>query len=164
MEAYVCVGTNAEGAHTWVMTFDYSESQRRPKIQIWESLTGQKFVLGDPRVKKFYRSIGCMFNDKSFYANIQPSDLVHSTIFDLGDDSLWKPMEKSVIKSLPKVPIANLMPSQLDVLSEEKALEKALKSKISGLRFSECGLKTKYDKQLEYIMSTALFNYELERL
>lgn len=137
LEAYVCIGTNIEGAHTWVMTYDYTQSSRRPKIKIWESLTGQKFILGDPKVKQFYRTIGCLFNDKVFYANIQASDLVENTIFDLGDDSLWKRMDTAMIKSLPKVPIANLMPSNLDIIDEEKALEKALKAKISGLRQSE---------------------------
>lgn len=58
LEAYVCVGTNMEGSHTWVMTFDYSEGGKRPKITIWESLTGQKFKLGDPRITRFYRTVG----------------------------------------------------------------------------------------------------------
>jgi len=137
MEAYVCIGTNTDGAHTWVTTFDTSESKRRPVITIWESLTGQRFKLGDPRVGKFYRSIGCIFNNQSFYANIQASDLVESTIFDIGDDSLWKSMDIPMIKSLPKVPIASLMPSNLEIIDEEKSLEKALKAKISGLRLSE---------------------------
>lgn len=145
------------------MTFDYTES-KRAKITLWETLTGQRFKLGDPRLKRFYRTVGCVFNDKAFYANIQPSDLVENTIFDLDDSSLWKPMNSAMIKALPKVPIANLMPTDLDTVEEEKALEKALKSRISSLRFDEVGLKSKYDKQLEYILSPALFNYELERL
>lgn len=163
LEAYVCVGTNMEGAHTWVLTFDYSDGAKA-KVIIWESLTGQKFKLGDPRIKKFYRTVGCVFNDKSFYANVQPSDMFENVIFDFGDTDLWKAMDSTIIKSLPKVPMANLMPSELDVIEEEKALEKALKAKISGLRFSECGLKSKYDKQLEYMLSPAMFNYELERV
>lgn len=117
------------------MTIDRSE--RIPKFQFWESLTGQKFKLGDPKVKQFYRTIGCIFNHKSFYANVQPDDMVKNTIFDLGDDSLWKEMDPVMIKSLPKVPMSCIMPSDLDVIEEEKLLEKALKSKVAGIRFSE---------------------------
>lgn len=123
------------------MTFDASDSRGRGKVLFWEPLTGQKFRLGDPRIKSFYRSIGCVFNDKHFYANIQADDQVQNTIFDLEDDSLWKAMDSVLLKSLPKVPNANLMPTDLDIIEEEKALEKALKAKIAGVRFSECGLK-----------------------
>jgi centrosomal protein CEP76 len=73
-------------------------------------------------------------------------------------------MDSALIKALPRVPIASLMPPEIDCIEEEKALEKALKTKINGLRFSECGLKWKWDKQLEYMLSTALYNYEMERL
>lgn len=162
-EAYVCIGTNMEGAHSWVITYDYTEGGRG-KVIVWEALTGQKFKLGDPRIKRFYRSVDCVFNNKTFYANVQPSNLFENTIFDLEDTDLWKSMDPTILKSLPTVPMANLMPSELDILEEEKMLEKALKSKISGVRYSECGLKTKYDKQLEYMLSPALYNYELERL
>ena len=126
------------------MTQDHSEP--KPKTTFWESLTGQRFKLGDTRIKQFYRSIGCVFNHKSFYANIQPDDMVKSTIFDLNDDSLWKAMDYKIIKSLPKVPMSSIMPSDIDIIEEEVALEKALKSKIAGVRFSECGLKSKWDK------------------
>jgi hypothetical protein len=63
--------------------------------------------------------------------------LVENTIFDLDDSSLWKAMDTAVVKALPKVPSASLMPNELNIIDEEKMLEKALKSKISGLRFSE---------------------------
>lgn len=135
LDAYICVGTNLEGAHTWVMTMDHTEG--RPKITFWESLTGQKLKLSDPRIKSFYRSIGCVFNQNKFYANIQPDDMVKSTIFDFGDDELWKAMDQTMLSALPKVPMSSIMPTDLDVIEEEKALEKALKSKISGVRFSE---------------------------
>lgn len=146
------------------MTNDYSDGSGIPKIVFWESLTGQKFKLGDSRVKKFYRTIGCVFNSTHFYANIQADDHVSHTIFDFGDDSLWKPMDSFHIKALPKVPFASIMPSTLDIIDEEKMLERALKKKVTGLRLSEAGLKTSYDKQLEYMLSPALANYEYERL
>ena len=139
LETYICVGTNMEGAHTWVMTIEHERGLS--KVTFWESLTGQKFKLGDTRINQFYRSIGCVFNDRLFYANIQPDDQVKNVIFDLDDATLWKAMDTVFIKALPRVPVASLMPSDLDTIEEEKALEKALKTKINSLRFSECGLK-----------------------
>lgn len=162
LETYICVGTNMEGAHTWVMTIDNKGGIS--SVTFWESLTGQKFKLGNPKINRFYRSIGWVFNDKLFFANIQPDDQVKNTIFDLEDATLWKSMDTVLIKALPRVPVASLMPPEIDSIEEEKALEKALKIKINGLRFSECGLKWKWDNQLEYMLSTALFNYEMERL
>ena len=66
MKAYVCSGTNGEGAHTWVITVD----QDSKKVQFWESLTGQRFVEGDPRVQRFFRTVDCVFNNGEFYANL----------------------------------------------------------------------------------------------
>ena len=119
------------------MTLDHSDRTGRPKITFWESLTGQKYKLSDPRIKQYYRSICSVFNNKSFYANIQPDDLVKNTIFDFEDDSLWKAMDQVIIKSLPKVPMSSIMPSDIEVIEEEKLLEKALKAKIAGMRFQE---------------------------
>lgn len=40
LEAYVCVGTNSEGAHAWVLTRTLVEASGKKKIHFWESLTG----------------------------------------------------------------------------------------------------------------------------
>jgi centrosomal protein CEP76 len=103
LKAYVCIGENAEGAHAWVMQTDAMEDGST-KVAFWESLTGQKLSLADPRIHRFYRKIGCVFNQDSFYANIQADDRVVSTIFEIDDDSLWKRMDPEQIKSLPPVP------------------------------------------------------------
>ena len=39
LNAFVCVGTNSEGAHTWVMTVDQNLDSTA-KVTFWESLTG----------------------------------------------------------------------------------------------------------------------------
>lgn len=48
----------------------------------------------DPRVHRFYRSIGCVFNNRSFYANIQEDDRVFNVNWDLEDEYMWKSMNK----------------------------------------------------------------------
>lgn len=45
----------------------------------WESLTGQKYAQNDPKVNYLYRRIGCIFNDKKYFANLQDADTVESS-------------------------------------------------------------------------------------
>lgn len=57
------------------------------------------------------------------------------------------------------------MPSSLtNVADEEKLLESILKDKIGAVRKNEHNLSTNWDSQLGYLLSTALANYEYERI
>lgn len=47
-----------------------------------------------------YRTVGCVFNHQMFLGNCQPSDAVETCIFDLNDESKWKPMSEEAIKSV----------------------------------------------------------------
>lgn len=47
-----------------------------------------------------YRTIGCVFNHQMFLGNCQPSDSVEGCVFDLNDESKWKPMSEEAIKSV----------------------------------------------------------------
>ena len=111
----------------------------------------------------FYRTIGWVFNNKSFYANIQADDRVISTIFDLEDDSLWKEMKPKMIEELKTVPNASIMASCIDVYTEQKILEKEIKNQIVAYRNSE-GKITTWDSQLGYLLNQALVSYEIQRL
>lgn len=71
-------------------------------------------------------------------------------------------MDKQQIKSLPPVPQANLMIPDIDTFELEATLEKDLKKKFEQIRKDEAGDATKWDKQLSYLLSTALINYEME--
>lgn len=70
LDAYVVVGTNSEGSHAWVMTRQPPNAQGKQHVDFWESLTGTKLANDDPRVHRFYRTVGCVFSNKSFFANI----------------------------------------------------------------------------------------------
>jgi len=39
LKTFVCIGTNSEGPHAWVMTVDTMADQSS-RITFWESLTG----------------------------------------------------------------------------------------------------------------------------
>ena len=116
LDAYVCVGTNGEGSHAWVMQRSQVPSssgvKKQPKIVFWESLTGEKLELDNPRVHRFYRQVGCVFNNKSFFANVQSDDRVVNVGWDLEDEYMWKAMNKSLIATLqPSNGAGYLMPS-----------------------------------------------------
>ena len=70
LEAYVAVGINSEGAHAWVVTRGPPNAHGKQKVSYWESLTGSRFEQDDPRVHRFYRTVGCVFNNQRFFANI----------------------------------------------------------------------------------------------
>ncbi|KAK2504510.1 hypothetical protein MC885_000093 [Smutsia gigantea] len=107
LEAFVCVGTKAKGVpHAWVMTCGTDGT-----ITFWESLTGHRYihkstnpeeppVAEQPKPLYPYRTIGCVFNHQMFLGNCQPSDSVEICIFDLNDESKWKPMSEEAIKSV----------------------------------------------------------------
>lgn len=164
LEAFVVIGTNSEGAHAWVLTRTQQESKK--KVQFWESLTGQKLESDDPRVHRFYRTVGCVFNHKYFFANVQADDRVINTNWNLEDEFMWKGMSPSMINILsPSHGIGYLMPSTMhNVGSEEKAIEAILKDKIGSIRMNDEHIATSWDSQLGYLLQTALLNYELERL
>ncbi len=115
---------------------------------------------------RFYRSVGSVFNNEKFFANVQTDDRVVNTCWDFEDEYMWKGMSTSYIKTLSTSNgIGYLMPSSLqNVSEEEKLLESILKDKISAVRRNEHHLSTNWDSQLSYLLSTALANYEYERV
>ena len=75
-----------------MLTRQPPNAQGRQHVDFWESLTGTKLASDDPRVHRFYRTVGSVFNHKSFFANIQSDDRVVNTEWDLEDQYLWKAM------------------------------------------------------------------------
>ena len=89
-----------------------------------------------------------------------------NTSWDFEDEYMWKGIATSYIKTLsPSNGIGYLMPSSNRNLSdEEKLLENILKDKIGSVRKNDHNLSTQWDSQLSYLLSTALANYEYERV
>ena len=75
-------------------------------------------------------------------------------------------MSHAYINALtPNSAIGDLMASQgINVPEEEKLLESILRDKIAGVRRNDHNMGTEYDTQLSYMLSTALSNYEYERI
>ena len=123
LDAYVALGTNSEGTHAWVLT-----RKSGTKVDYWESLMGNKMDYCDPRVHRFYRTIGCVFNNKHFYANIQADDRAVNTNFDFEDEYMWKSMSTPMLNTITTSNgVGYIMPSTTPTNpDEEKMLEQAL--------------------------------------
>ncbi|KAG3293515.1 centrosomal protein 76, transcript variant X2 [Ictidomys tridecemlineatus] len=176
LEAFVCVGTKAKAVpHAWVMTCGTDGT-----ITFWESLTGHRYIhkpinpdeppLAEQAKPLYpYRTIGCVFNHQMFLGNCQPSDAVETCIFDLNDESKWKPMSEEAIKSvcapgattsLP--PFPPLCASTIDASVTSNEIEMQLRLLVSEHR-KDLGLTTVWEDQLSYLLSPALASYEFER-
>ncbi|XP_041333591.1 centrosomal protein of 76 kDa isoform X2 [Pyrgilauda ruficollis] len=176
LEAFVCVGTKAKGVpHTWVVTCGSDGT-----ITFWESLTGHRYIhrpinpddpplAEQPKPLYPYRTIGCIFNHEKFFGNCQPSDAVEVCVFDLHDESKWKPMSGEAIKSVcapgatsSVPPSPPLCASTIDAAVTSNEMEVQLRILVSEHR-KDLGLSTVWDDQLSYLLSQALAAYELER-
>ena len=178
LDAYVCVGTKLKNQpHTWVVTISYDYNQ----VVFWESLTGNRYLHlylnpDDPPldknvvIKHPYKTIGCIFNHKSYYANIQSLSNVDTCSFNLKDQSKWKSMSEdailtvctpSFVSTIPYLP--PLCQNQLDSTLISNDLERQIRSLVV-LHRQEIGLNTIWDDHLSYILSPALSSYETERV
>ncbi|XP_077208924.1 centrosomal protein of 76 kDa isoform X2 [Paroedura picta] len=176
LEAFICVGTKAKGVpHTWVMTYGIDGT-----VTFWESLTGHRYshtpikpddppAVEQPKALYPYRTIGCIFNHHKFLANCQPSEAVEVCVFDLHDESKWKPMSGDAIKSVCSPGATTALPpfpplcvSSIDAATTSNELELQLRVLVAEHR-KDLGLATVWDDQLSYLLSPALAAYELER-
>lgn len=170
LDAYVAVGISINGPHIWVLTRAKLDNKKF-KITFWESLTGQRVEIDDPKVFRFYKHIHCVFNSNSFYSNIQAQDTVFNTLYVFEDDNLWKCIPRDKLDCLVKY---NETPF-LDILSNnnfkiEVEIEREIKAKLAKFRKSKFKFKkgielnTQWDNKLSYLISPSLVNYELERV
>ncbi|MGH0150006.1 UNVERIFIED_CONTAM: hypothetical protein FKN15_026351 [Acipenser sinensis] len=88
-----------------------------------------------------YRTIGCVFNHQSFFANCQPSDAVELCEFDFHDESKWKAMSEEAIMtvcargsttSLP--PFPPLCASVIDSAAASNEIELEIRNMVSEHR------------------------------
>uniref|UniRef100_A0A8B9JNU6 Centrosomal protein of 76 kDa n=1 Tax=Astyanax mexicanus TaxID=7994 RepID=A0A8B9JNU6_ASTMX len=176
LDAYVCVGTKSKNTpHTWVMTCGTDGT-----VTFWESLTAHRYLhqpidpeappmVPQPKPTYPYRTIGCVFNHKTFLANCQPSDSVELCVFEFTDGSRWKAMSEDAVRSvcapgstssLP--PLPPLCSSSVQTSEASNQLELEMRFLLAEHR-KDLGLATVWDDHLSYLLSSALAAYELER-
>ena len=160
LEAYIASGVAINGPHLWILT---RNKGKKNDVVFWESLTGQRVNVADPKVYRFYKQIHSIFNN-NLYANLQKDCTVFNTIYDFEDSTLWKSLPNDKIKNLPKYslfPILELIP--IDINKNELNIEKILKQKVTNFRLNQ-NQKTVFDNKLSFLIQPCLVNYEMERI
>ncbi|TRY84949.1 hypothetical protein DNTS_019027, partial [Danionella cerebrum] len=176
MDAYVCVGTKAKNIpHTWVLTCGTDGS-----ITFWESFTAHRYLhfpmdpydppaIPQTKPNHPYKTIGCVFNHKTFMANCQVSDAVETCVFDFTDGSRWKSMSEEALRSVCNPGSTSSLPLTPPLRSPSVAPHEASNQLELEMRYliaehrKDLGLVTVWDDHLSYLLSAALSAYELER-
>ncbi|XP_075252623.1 centrosomal protein of 76 kDa-like [Convolutriloba macropyga] len=179
LNAYVCFGTKSkQEPHSWVVIVGADNI-----VTFYESTTGHKYihnfshhdnlhlktVSGSDQNSHPYVTIGCVYNNREFYANIQPSDRVANCAFDLLNDYNWKSMDREVLDSVcgsesnpfwRNIPVIQGPSLDTSIIAEN--LELDLMNLIVDHR-SSLELDSVFDAGLAYILQPALSSYEMER-
>ncbi|KAJ2992607.1 Centrosomal protein of 76 kDa [Globomyces sp. JEL0801] len=158
LNAFVTMGTNSSNSpHMWVTSIDLHGN-----VIFWESLTGLQFNQKD---KHHFRSIGCCFNDHSFYANIQVSDAAEKVSFKLQDNSQWKFLDvvPSPSKSRKTKLDFHFAPLLQNLEQIEKELEIELMQAIEYFRQDRL-VSCVWDEQICQLMGQCLWAMENSKL
>lgn len=124
-----------------------------------------KYNQNDPKVNYLYRRIGCLFNHKSYYANLQETDTAFKTSLMLEDQTKWKSMGDltQFATILSNTNISSLMMPDLSrCIEEEEELERDIKHLLKKYR-DAMKYHTRFSDSLTSILGTALTCYELNK-
>lgn len=163
LDAYIASGIAINGPHLWVITRNKIDSKNYDVV-FWESLTGQRVKVDDPKVYRFYKRIHCVFNDTNFYASIQNDESVFNTVYAFEEETLWKSIPKDKIAALPKYSITPILETiEVNKYQIENDIESIIKKRIVNYRKS-LEMKSVFDEKLSHLITPALVNYEMERI
>jgi centrosomal protein CEP76 len=126
MDAYVCVGTDAKGSKLWVMT------RGSGGVTFWNSSAGTRHPHQSDTHQ--FKTIGCIFNHDSFFANIQRTDSISDCDFNIENENLWKGMSRMKLSLVKRVNEISLCPNTLNKNSLESTTEGKLKKLIEEYR------------------------------
>nr|CAB3230038.1 centrosomal protein of 76 kDa-like [Phallusia mammillata] len=176
LQAYVCIGTKkTHSSYSWVMT-KYCDGS----VQFWDPVSGLRYIHcrvepDDPPIidqgaaSHPFKTVDCLYNHESFYANSQFLNAVETCRFDLNDSSLWKQMNRDAIHSVcgagklnSSTPFPPLATPTLDAILVSSNLEIELRSLVVDYR-SDFDLITTWDDNLSRLLAASLASYELER-
>lgn len=158
LEAYCCIGENAANEITIFIISHIRGSLS--DVVLWNPLLGERYSINGEHALS---TIDCMYNHKSFYANIQPSSKIMSVSFDVENEELWKPLNPLKLRIVPKFPYPSLLYKFRDSYSMERRLDIKLRNSITSHR-TVIGVQTVFDDTLSFVLSQALEKYELQKL
>ncbi|ORY43157.1 hypothetical protein BCR33DRAFT_717893 [Rhizoclosmatium globosum] len=174
LNAYTALGTTHNSEVTaWVITVSTSGA-----VEYIDPATGRRY---GPTDETPWRTVGCVFNDEGFWANVGVSDHVPGTNWDFGNGKYWKPLGRdaalSMKKSQQNFPLLPFIASTHKVMdgfsmtdhtmppitSLETDLELVLRNQIAIFR-DDHDLLTVWDDDLAHLLGQCLSGCEMGKL
>ncbi|CAL8097152.1 unnamed protein product [Calicophoron daubneyi] len=153
--------------HAWVVVLQMDPSA----VLFWDPISGRRYVhqRGTPPAHP-YQTVGCMYNHRSFYANIQPTDHLFHCCFDVNDSSSWRAMSSDVISSVvaySALPLVALNPPYHKAceLSDQVEIElRTFSSEWRSQRVKQSADTWFWDRQLSQALTPVLAGFEADQL
>ncbi|CAH8487477.1 unnamed protein product [Schistosoma bovis] len=182
VEAYVALGTSqfnmnkqqmTTSSHLYAWVVVCSDDYQR--ITFWDSITGRCYIhtTGGCEQKIYpspFYTIGCLYNNSSFYANVQPTDKVVNCLFNLKNPSQWRPMSFEVIQTVHNYsslylrklnpPIQSI--DEITVQCHESLRRLADSWRMEKLRCNN-HITWKWDNKLEQLLLPLIAKYEADQ-
>ncbi|CAH8449219.1 unnamed protein product [Dicrocoelium dendriticum] len=182
LDAYVALGTSRtkrddgtgqsidDTPYAWVVVLLTGCSA----VTFWDAVSGRCFDYEEENPKfveeHLFQTIGCMYNHKNFYANIQTNDSVSRCSFNLSDESLWRAMSSEVVSSVAvdsTLALHCLCGPESDTQRLSYSVEGELQRMIEEWRsthFAGGDCTWKWDSQLSRLLAPILAGFEANQL
>ncbi|KAJ3070219.1 Centrosomal protein of 76 kDa [Podochytrium sp. JEL0797] len=179
INAYTALGFNVNGESVaWVITISSSGT-----VELLNPAAGKRYAPGEELP---WRSIGCLFNDEGFWANVAVSDSLSGCVFELGNGKFWKALGRDAAMSMksaqtpfPLLPFtphtsttifnaanksdSDTMPAIPPFTTLETDLELLLRNQIAIYR-DDHDLLTVWDDDLAHLLTQCLSGCEVGKL
>lgn len=159
LDAFCAIGVLENGSTCVFVITRVKDAQGRISTSVWNPTSGERHLSNEQQT---FKTIDCLFNNKSFFANTQASSSISNTVFDIENEELWKPLNVLKLRMVPKYPPAPLLYEGSELLRVERSLEMKLRSKITTYR-DAFGVTTSFDNNTSYVLSQALVLYERQQ-
>lgn len=159
IDAYCATGTCQSGELGVFVISRSVDARGAVTATVWNATTGERFPVHE---QVAFSTIDCLFNNKSFYANCQPSNSIATASFDYSNEELWKPLNVLKLRMVPRYPPAPLLFESTNTLAVERALELRMRAAVTAYR-DTFGVTTAFDNVVSYVVSQALVLYERQQ-
>lgn len=159
MDAYCAMGSCQNGDLGVFVVSRTVDARGSVTATVWNATTGER---SPAQEQVTFSTIDCLFNNKSFYANCQPSTNIASVSFDYNNEEFWKPLNVLKLRMVPRYPSAPLLFETTDPLAMERALELKVRAAVAAYR-DAFGVTTAFDNTVSYVLSQALVLYERQQ-
>lgn len=159
VDAYCAIGACKNGDVGVFVVSRTIDARGSVTATVWNATTGERAPAAE---QVTFSTVDCLFNNRSFYANCQPSNNIATVSFDYSNEELWKPLNVLKLRMVPRYPPAPLLYEVANPLAMERTLELKVRTAITAYR-DAFGVVTAFDNVVSYVLSQALVLYERQQ-